>query len=230
MATARAWRGVAGLMLAGASAALAPAGAAASDAQLWAAVSTSMPLAGPLELHADMNARWFDNASNYGHFQVRGMLGWRVRPQLLLGGGYSYVRSELPSGRTVHEHRLFQQLNMQFAELGRARLTGRTRFEQRSIREADGVALRLRQQVALSIPLEGPPGLRAILNTEPFFLLNAPDGTSPPTGLNQVRSFAGLGIPIAKGVALEAGYMNQFILAGDDRANHILNIGLTTRF
>jgi hypothetical protein len=197
---------------------------------LWTAVAASTSLGGPLELHADMNSRWFDNARDHSHFQVRGMLAWRARPTLLLGGGYSYVRSELASGQVLHEHRLFQQLNVQFAALGAARLTGRTRFEQRSFREVPGVALRLRQQLLLSVPLEGPDGLRAILHTEPFFLLNAPDSISPPTGLNQVRSFAGLGIPLTRGVSLEAGYMNQFILAGDDRANHILNIGLTSRF
>jgi hypothetical protein len=212
------------------AAALAGTGVQASDAQVWAAVSGSGSLSGPLELHADMNNRWYDNGASHAHFQLRGMLAWRFPSQALLGGGYSYVRTETQAGRVVHEHRLFQQLNLPIASIGKARLTGRTRLEQRRFEELDGVAIRLRQQVSLAIPLDGPSGLRAILSTEPFFLLNAPDGTTAPTGLNQVRSFAGLGIPIMQGVALEAGYMNQFILAGDDRANHVLTIGLSTRF
>jgi hypothetical protein len=222
--------GLRGLVAAAAFATLSAASAQASDAQIWTAVAGSGSLSGPLELHADMNNRWYDSGASHAHFQLRGMLAWRFPSEALLGGGYSYVRTETAAGRVVHEHRLFQQLNLPIAKLGKARLTARTRLEQRRFEELDGVAFRLRQQIALAVPLKGPEGLRAIVYTEPFFLLNAPGGTSPPTGLNQVRSFAGLRIPVVERVALEAGYLNQYLLPGEDRANHALSLSLSTRF
>jgi hypothetical protein len=199
------------------------------DAQVWMSLSTSGSLKGPLELHADVNTRHFDNATHLGHVQLRGLLGWRVSRDVLVGAGYSYVRTESLSGRVAHEHRVFQQLNFPIAKIGDARLVGRTRFEQRMFEEQDGVLLRLRQQIRLNIPLEGPKGLRAILYTEPFFLLNKPV-PNVPTGLNQVRSFAGLGIPLASKVSLEAGYLNQAAATGDRRVNHALSLGLSTSF
>lgn len=199
------------------------------DAQLWISASTSGSLKGPLELHADINARYFDNASHQGHVQLRGLLGWRFSRDVMLGAGYSYVRTESLSGRVAHEHRIFQQLNFPIATIGDARLVGRTRLEQRMFEGQEGTALRLRQQIRLNIPLEGPKGLRAIVYTEPFFLLNRPV-SGAPTGLNQVRSFAGLGIPLTKGVSLEAGYLNQAIAVGAKPVNHALSLGLNTSF
>lgn len=210
-------------------AALTAAPACAEDAQIWASASTSGSLRGPLELHVDVNARWFDNGAHLGHFQLRGLLGWRFKPELLAGAGYSYVRSETLAGLVAHEHRIFQQLNFPIASIGKARLVGRTRFEQRMFEEQAGMALRLRQQVRLNIPLEGPQGLRAILHTEPYFLLNQPTPIAP-TGFNQIRTFAGLGIPLLGRTALEAGYMNQTFVSGATRTNHAVSLGLGTSF
>jgi hypothetical protein len=200
------------------------------DAQVWLAMSTNTSIKGPLELHADINTRHSDNARHLGHVQLRGLLGWRFSRELMLGAGYSYVRTEALDGRVAHEHRIFQQLNFPIAGLGNARLVGRTRFEQRLFEERDGVALRLRQQIRLNIPVDGAPkGTRVILYTEPFFLLNEPvPGAS--AGLNQVRSFAGLGTPLIKGVTLEVGYLNQAITMGPKPLNHALSVSLGTSF
>lgn len=200
------------------------------DAQLWLAMSTSGSLKGPLELHADINTRYLDNATHLGHVQLRGLLGWRFSRDVMLGAGYSYVRTEALSGQVAHEHRIFQQLNFPIAKIGDARLVGRARFEQRMFEGRDRVALRLRPQIRLNIPIEGAPkGTRAILYTEPFFLLNEPVAGAS-AGLNQVRSFAGLGTPLVKGVTLEAGYLNQAITMGPKPINHALSLSLSTSF
>jgi hypothetical protein len=199
------------------------------DAQVWLAINAAGSIKGKLEGQFDVNTRHFDNATHLGHVQVRGLLGWRFSKDVLLGAGYSYVYNESQSGRVVEEHRIFQQANFPIARIGKAQLVGRTRLEQRTFSNIDGVALRLRQQVRLNVPLEGPKGLRAIIYTEPFFLLNRPTG-SAPTGLNQIRSFAGLGIPVTGNSSLEAGYMNQAIFPGQDRFNHVLNMGFSIRF
>lgn len=199
------------------------------DAQIWLSAGTSGSLAGPLELHADGALRWYDSGAHLGHLQVRGMLAWRFSRSLMLGAGYTYVRNTAVGGRSTHEHRPFQQLNFPIASLGAAQLVGRTRLEQRFFEERSGLTWRLRQQVRLNIPLEGPDGLRAIIHVEPYFVLNR-IGPNLPTGLNQVRSFAGLGIPLGGYTTLEAGYMNQAFAIADRRVNHALSLGLSRGF
>ena len=209
---------------------LAASPAAADDTQLWLAFTTRTSLAGPLELHADTNARWIDGMRHVGHIQFRAMLGWRLPSKTLVSGGYSYVRADQLSGGTVFEHRPFQQLNVPLGKIGKAQLSTRTRFEQRLFSNFSGVTLRLRQQVSLAIPIDHASGLEVIVETEPFFVLNAPSGTDVPTGFHQIRTFAGINLPISPQIAIEAGYLNQHILPDGGRTNHNLSLTLATRF
>ena len=78
------------------------------------------------------------------------------------------------------------------------------------------------------MPLTGPVGLKAIIHSEVMALLNSQGST--PAGFNQVRTFAGLSIPLMRNTALEAGYLNQAILPGDDRINHVLSLGLVASY
>ncbi|WP_199554540.1 DUF2490 domain-containing protein [Sandaracinobacteroides hominis] len=199
------------------------------DAQLWLSYAASGQLKGELAGYFDTNARFYDNAGHLGHFQLRGGLGWRFAPGAIVGAGYSYVRTESLSGAVAHEHRIFEQASYPIAGIGKARLVGRTRLEHRMFEGSDPVAHRLRQQVRLNIPLHGPKGLQGIVHSEVYFLLNRPINRAP-TGFNQIRTFAGLGIPLADTLTLEAGYLNQAIAVGDKPMNHAFSLGLVTRF
>lgn len=212
-----------------AAAALPQAARAEDDAQVWSSISISAPIAGRLTGSFDANTRAYDNASYVGHAQARGFLGWKFSPNFTLGGGYSYVRSENVAGVVSHENRIFQQASYALANWDGIKLTGRTRLEQRMFSNSDGTSHRLRQQIKLTIPLEGPDGLHAIAHTEGYFQLNEkPEGTSK--GLSQIRTFAGLGIPLVKHLVLEAGYLNQAVVAGDKRMNHVLSLGLVVAY
>jgi hypothetical protein len=199
------------------------------DAQVWTSLSASGQIKGNLAGAFDVNARFTDVASMVGHFQVRGSLGWRIRPGFIVGAGYTYVRSESTSGRVAHEHRIFQQASYPLFKVDDVTFTGRTRLEQRTFEEVDGTAWRLRQQVRATVPLTGPKGLRAVFHTEAFFLLNEPVGGTE-AGLNQIRTFAGLGIPLFGKTGLEAGYLNQAVFPGEDRYIHVLSLGVSTAF
>jgi len=200
------------------------------DAQVWLSYAANGQISGDLAGSFDVNARFTDTASILGHFQVRGALGWRISQGFIIGGGYSYVRTENNVGRVANEHRIFQQASYPLIRVGTVAFTGRTRLEQRSFEEVDGTAWRLRQQIRATIPLRGPEGLRAIVHTEAFFLLNQLEAALTPTGLNQMRTFAGLGIPLYGKTAVDVGYLNQAAFPGADRYNHALSIGFTTAF
>ncbi|MBS3960936.1 MAG: DUF2490 domain-containing protein [Sandarakinorhabdus sp.] len=199
------------------------------DAQLWTSYGGSGQIMGDLAGAFDVNARFTDTASLMGHFQVRGSLGWRISPGFILSSGYSYVRTESTLGRVSNEHRIFQQASHPLISIGTVALTGRTRLEQRMFDDVDRTGWRLRQQVRATVPLRGPEGLRAVFHTEAFFLLNQ-TVAGVPAGLNQIRTFAGLGMPLFGTTGMEAGYLNQAIFPGDDRHNHALSIGVSTAF
>jgi len=199
------------------------------DAQVWTSYRASGQIKGDLAGAFDVNVRFTDTASLLGHFQVRGALGWRIRPGFIVGAGYTYVRTESTSGRVANEHRTFQQATYPLFRFDGGAVTGRTRLEQRTLEERDGTAWRLRQQVRVTVPLRGPKGLRAVVHSEAFFLLNQPVGGTE-TGLNQVRTFAGLGIPLFGKTAMETGYLNQAIFPGEDRYIHVLSLGVSTSF
>lgn len=211
-------------LLAAPSAALADDG----DAQVWMSVAASGSVSGRLTASFDANTRFYDNAAHLAHFQVRAMLGWDVAKDFNIGAGYSHVRSMPRDGADVHENRAFQQASFPILQAGEVRFTGRTRFEQRFFSNLDGMRLRFRQQVKMAVPLAGPDGLKAVVQSEALFLLNNQGSTA--AGLNQLRTFAGLSIPLRGKTALEAGYLNQAVFAGDDRFNHVLSLGLTTGF
>ena len=212
---------------------LSPAAGAAGDdfddGQLWMAASASGRISGDLTGAFDTNVRATDSASHFGHFQVRGMLGWQVSETFMAGGGYTYVWTRSPAGRVVNEHRLFQQASFRIFAWDGGEIVGRTRLEQRTFDNADGTSWRLRQQVRANIPLRGPDGLRGIFHSELLINLNEPDDNTA-SGINQMRTFAGLGIPLFGETSLEAGYMNQTVFPGANRTIHILNLGLVTRF
>ena len=203
--------------------------AATDDAQVWLSTQVTKKLSDSFEAVADMNSRYYDNASHYGHFQLRGLIGWKPDDNGMLGLGYSYVWGKSLSGKVAREHRFFQQANYGILHIGKAELVGRTRLEQRWFSDVDGATWRLRQQIRLNIPLEGPKGLKGIVHTEGFMLLSTPVGGADE-GVNQIRTFAGLGIPLNRRLTLETGYMNQSVVAGADRMNHALSIAVNAKF
>ncbi len=201
---------------------------AADDAQVWTAIAAAGRVSGDVIWAFDANTRFYDNASYLAHAQVRGLIGLEVAPKVAIGLGYSYVRNENAAGRVTHENRVFQQGTYALFNAGTVKFSGRTRLEQRWFSNVDGVTWRFRQQLKMAIPLEGPKGLQAVVHSEAFFLLNDPSHRAPK-GINQVRTFAGLDIPLARDLRLEAGYLNQ-TLTYTNRTNHVLSMGLGAKF
>ena len=69
------------------------------------------------------------------------------------------------------EHRAREQVTFDgFAKLGKGKLNGRIRFEQRWRENVDGTGWRVRPYLKYSVPIAGKTALN--LSTEPFFNLN----------------------------------------------------------
>lgn len=201
------------------------------DLQQWTLLSAQGSISDRIVLYAEVQPRFTDDVSRLGQLLIRPAIGYQIDKDVTAFLGYAYVRTELLGQRPTDEHRIFQQLNFPiYRGAGDFTVTARTRLEQRTVVNADGLGWRLRQQVRAEAPVRAGGTLRAIAWTEPFYNFNTTDW-GQRRGFDQWRTFIGLGIPVFKGLVAEPGYMNQTVfLRGEDRVNHIMSLTMTYRW
>jgi hypothetical protein len=222
--------GLAALTGATALAAATPA-RAEDDAQAWAAVIASGPVRGDLFLWLEGQARATDEVGGGSQLILRPAIGARIGRDAHAVAGYAFVRTDPAGGTLSREHRPWQQV--QFAPVrhrdGTPLLISRTRLEQRMVEGRDGTSWRLRQFVRLQLPVRGGSPVQLVGTTEGFFNLNA-TRWGVRDGVDQWRSFVGIGFPVLPRARLEPGYLNQRIVRiGEDRVNHVLSATLFVR-
>lgn len=208
---------------------LSAAHAAQEDEQVWLAQFSTINLSKRVLLFAEAQMRLTDGADRPSQFFLRPALGYQVNDAVSVYAGYAWVRVEPQGGAAVTEHRAYQQLSVRLAGgPGKVTVNSRTRLEQRFIVGRPDMGWRIRNLVRLDVPLG--KGFAAIVTTEPFANL---DTTSwgQRAGFDQIRGFAGVGIPVARGIALEAGYAGQYVnrFNAPDRMNHIGSLSLNIR-
>jgi len=206
----------------------APAVAADNDTQAWGAALANGPVRGDLFLWLEGQGRATDDVGGGSQFIVRPAIGARIAPDAHAVVGYAYVRTAPETGRTTNEHRIWQQV--QFAPVrhagGAPKVISRTRLEQRMFEGRDDTGWRLRQLVRFQTPISGDGKVLAIAFAEGFVNVNTTDWGARD-GLDQVRTFVGVGFPIASGLRLEPGYLNQYVVRrGEDRVNHVFSATL----
>lgn len=201
---------------------------ARGDAQAWGSVIATGTVRGDLFLWLEGQARATDGVGGGSQLFIRPAIGARIGRDAHAVVGYASVRTDPEDGVATNEHRPWQQV--QFAPLrtkgGAPLVISRTRLEQRMIEGRAGTAWRLRQFVKVQVPIANVGGLQAIAITEGFINLNDTRG-GVRQGLDQWRTFGGVGFRVAKRARLETGYLNQRIIRpGDDRVNHVLSTTL----
>ncbi len=206
-----------------------PACAADEDSQIWLAANATVDVSKTWLLYGDIQMRITDDAARIGQTVIRPGIGYRIGPNTTVIIGYMFAHSD-PVGPTASdEHRAWQQIAFRVTGNGKGTtVTGRTRLEQRWIVGAPDMGWRLRQQLRVTTPLNAK--LRGIYYAEAFVTF---DDTSwgQHAGLDRIRNFIGLSIPLSKKVTIEPGYINQYIVRrGRDRMHHVLSTTLSARF
>ncbi len=222
----------------------APADDFEEDFQVWAPVVLQLDIE-PKVLRAwlEVQPRFVDDGDRLGFVIWRPALGYYLTDWLTAWVGYAFVERHHPS--YVAEHRLWEQLQASGRLLDAPRLDGavRLRLEQRLQEGEDPVAHRLRLLVRGSVPLgdPGPPGLYAVVWNEVFVGFNTTHWGRPPgversrttanaiSGLDQNRTFVGLGFAAMRQLRVEAGYLFQYVHTRGDRddiGNHVLYVTL----
>lgn len=157
---------------------------------------------------AEVQPRVTEGASRVTQILLRPAIGWQVSSSLALYQGYARVIDPL-DGRDRAEDRLFQQATWNVGSIGRLEVQSRTRLEQRWRSDGDGMSLRARQMLRVEYPLSRADRRVAALGwSEAFVGLKSADWGGV-TGFDQLRTFAGVEVPLPGKSTLEVGYLNQ---------------------
>ncbi|WP_066648502.1 MULTISPECIES: DUF2490 domain-containing protein [Sphingomonas] len=216
--------GLAALLLAAASPAQAE-----DDGQAWAQLLVQGPIKGDVIFWAEAQTRLTD-ATRATQILLRPAIGVRLARDTTAHVGYVYVHTDSANGAATNEHRLWQQLSFPILRNSRGLYVwGRSRIEQRMVEGRRDTGVRLRQFVRAQMPLRRGAKLSGVVFVEGFYAANSTDWGAR-AGFDQVRTFAGVSIPLNKQVNLEPGYLNQTIFRiGPDRVNHVASLNLFVR-
>lgn len=194
----------------------APASAADHEFELWLNPRVSAAVAENTSIELD-TAQRFRRDPVPDTYYLRLSVNHELSEQFEVSGG---VQRQWDGDR--RELRLVEQLGYR-----RGIFRGRTRLEQRFIRDADQTAWRLRQRVGVSVPLSKANGdLALIANAEGFFTLR-PTSAGGDKGLTGVRTIVALEREFGK-VGVTLGYLRQQNVnsGAPDRIAHAPLIGI----
>ena len=200
---------------------------AASDEQVWANGSATVKLSDRWRLQEELTGRFSDKKDGLYEVESNTLLGYRLNKVVTLWAGYTHNPQYSGGDFTVMEHRAREQVTFDgFAKLGKGKLNGRVRLEQRWRDGIDGTGWRLRPYLKYSVPIAGKTALN--VSTEPFFNLNTTT-FQRQSGLDRVRNLATISTPLTGKLTGEAGYMNQhgFVRGGPDTSDNIAYFGMS---
>jgi len=201
------------------------------DRQMWINVTAIGVVKGSdLAWFAEVQPRFVGDAARTGTLILRGAAGWRVSPAFTGYLGYARVISPVEDGRDRAEDRLFLQASWTLGDLAGGTLSSRTRLEHRRLSTGRDTGWRLREFVRWVRPLGSPKRARALLSVEPFVAFNDTDWGARG-GFDQVRTFAGVEVPVGGRSTVEVGYLNQLVDAPGrvTRMNHVASLALFLR-
>jgi hypothetical protein len=199
---------------------------AASDSQLWTNAAVTVKLSDKWRLSQEITGRFSDNRNGLYEIESNTLLGYRLNKFVTVWAGYTHDPQYSGGDFTVMEHRAREQVTFDgFAMIGKGKLSGRVRTEQRWRDGVDGTGWRVRPYLKYSVPIAGKTAVN--LSTEPFFNLNT-NTFQRKSGLDRVRNLITISTPVSKTLTLEGGYMNQhgFVSGGPDTSDNIAYFNL----
>jgi len=201
------------------------------DEQVWVNLTSMGPISKNLVYFAEIQPRTGDGSSRLDQLLLRGALGVKLGSNLVLYQGYAHVVVPVEAGRDINEERSFQQLSWTIGQVMGGELSSRTRFEQRWRSDGDEMGWRLREMLRYETPLKpGTYGPSALIYSELFVAFNDTDWRAR-AGMDQMRNFIGLEIPVGGASTIEAGYLNQLVnqSGNNSRMNHVASLTLFFR-
>ena len=210
-------------------AASSPADAAEEDKQLWTTASATVKLSSRFRLSEEVTARFSDKRNGLYELEVNSLLGYKLSDKVTAWAGYTHNPQYDGGDFQVLERRLREQVTVDnLAKIGRGKLNGRLRTEQRWREGVDGTGWRVRPYLKFSLPLKEGRKTALVLSHESFVNLNSTKFQGQ-TGYERMRNLVGISTPLSKVVSAEIGYLNQYrtVRGGRDRMDHAASISLS---
>lgn len=200
------------------------------DGRVWlgATLSARPSADSPWRIAVDSTLRSRDGFEALDAWHVRPAIGRDVTQHLSIWAGYGFFRSLPAAGRSVDEHRVWQQV-LWSRPVGHSNISSRSRLEQRDLDGNSRLAWRFRQQLRFVRPF-GASRFSMVVWDEVALFLNTTARTR--RGLDQNRAFAGVSVALSPALRVETGYQHQFSrsVAGPNRLNHIFSTSLGVTF
>lgn len=200
------------------------------DEQVWLQVVAQGPVAGKVVYLAELQPRFGDRAKGLSQMVIRGAVGVKITDRLTIYQGYAHARTPAVGRPDASENRSFQQISWSLGNPGGVALSTRTRFEQRWLSTGDDMSWRLRQSVRGAVPIAAGGKVKLLGSVEVFVALDDTDWGAR-SGLDRVRTFAGVELPFSGKSTIELGYLNQYVNGanGRDLMDHVAAINLMLR-
>jgi hypothetical protein len=189
------------------------------DLQWWVPVTLEHKITEKTSAQLQVESRFAQNISEYTLRSITPSISYAPN---------EYVQLSLAAGPYFNFHpgievekRVYQQLNLQ-KKWPQVELSLRSRLEERFFEGMGGVSLRNRYLLQAKGPIGKTP-LYWITSNEIHFNLNGlKDG--PQRGMNQNRTYIGVGRKIGKRLSLEGGYQLRinYVTDNPDEMEHII--------
>lgn len=218
------------LLFAAAIVAAPAAAATAEDEQVWLNATAMQTTGSGFSYFVEVQPRFGDGASRMQQLLLRPAIGWKLSGAVTAYAGYAHVVLPIENGPDDNEERLFGQVSWTIGPIGKGTLSSRSRIEHRRLSNGGDTGWRLREMLRYVHPLGSPERTRALVSAEGFAALNDTDWGAR-AGFDQLRSFAGVEVPIGGKSTLELGYLNQAINgpSSRNRMNHVASLALFLR-
>ncbi len=197
---------------------------AGEDTQYWQTLNLGVALSSDFKLSSETVFRSSDVKGMY-EIEENLMVGYKPSKQVTLWLGYTHDPNYAHGDFTVMEHRFRQQVNVDnFAVIGKVKLSGRVRLEERWRAHVSGTGWRLRPYVKAAMPFIGKATLT--LSHESFVDLNT-TLFQKVNGYERMRNAIVVGLPVNKKFSIDLGYLNQhgFVRNGPDTSDHVITLG-----
>ncbi|HCF25376.1 MULTISPECIES: DUF2490 domain-containing protein [unclassified Novosphingobium] len=203
--------------------------ARADDTQNWETLNVTVNLPDNFKLSSETVFRDSD-ARGFYEIEENLMVGKKLNKTVTVWLGYTFNPLYNAGTFRTREHRFRQQVNFDnVLQIGKVKVGGRIRLEQRWRENASGTAWRLRPQVKASVPIVGKVNFN--LSHESFIDLNT-QTFQGVEGYERMRNAASISWPLNKKFGVEVGYLEQhgFVPGGPDTNDHALTVGLNANF
>jgi hypothetical protein len=202
--------------------------ALAADAQAWQTIGANVTLTPSLKIQAELVTRESEPKGFYEVEQTT-LLAYKTG-QVTVAAGYVHNPTYDHGDFVALERRAREQVTVDnIGKVGPFKLSARMRLEQRWRDNTPGTGWRARPYLKATAPLVGK--LAVTLSHESFVNLNT-TGFQKTHGYDRMRNAISISAPLAKGVAMDVGYLNQhtFVRGGRDTSNNAVTTGITFSF